>query len=238
LRRDEDSLKEWLSRQKLQRHFDKADMVELLKGQNTKTTVLLWVMWFVLNLVSYGILFSLSSPSTNSTHSDNNDAKIDLSQLVILAFVQIISSVVCFCTIDTETFGRKSLLKLAFGIGSVGCVLASITQYYILIFCVCLVQFAVSIVYCVLFPLTAEVYHSKIRSTGVGIANTFGALGGLTLSLCFVESLQSAIYLTYLVFSIAVLAGLIAACFMPANTATTELDLLGKHEDKRYQTRD
>jgi len=54
-----DKLKEWVSNQNLDKEIEFANVGALFIGVNKQVTLLLWLLWFILSLYTFGVMFTL-----------------------------------------------------------------------------------------------------------------------------------------------------------------------------------
>jgi len=220
-------LQTWLHDQNLARRLQNADATELFQGQNARVTILLWIMWFIVSFSNTGIILAL--PSTLSkAHIDVTE---DLAEVGIAEVGQFAAMIVCYFVIDNVIFGRKKSLAASYLFAAATCLVAFFARGFVfcaLLFCV---KFGISCIYVFLFPLTSEMYHTKIRSTGLGFANAIGSVGGIAVPLITVEALESSPYLPYVIFGVTFFIGGIATVFLPYDTTGRELDVVENTKD-------
>jgi len=225
---DEASLKAWLNHQEIERTMMKSGFKQLFKGQYTRITILLWLMWFMINFANIGIILTL--PATFSRVEPN--VQMGFLQIAIAEIGQASAMIACYFVIDNVNFGRKKSLVVAFSFCTFGCIAGFFAHGILFTIFMFGVKFGISCVYGFIYPLTSEMYHTKVRSTGVGFASAIGGLGGVLVQLAAVPALKISPYLPYMIFGLSFLVGGIATALLPHDTTGRELDIVEKKNSK------
>lgn len=180
----------------------------LFSPELKKSTLLLWFMFFTNAFTYYGlVLLTTELPTKGSTgHSCNEPSKlladecladgkpiIESSQYrtVLITCIAELPGLVVACLI-VEKFGRKitiATLLIACGLFS----LPLITPLSELATNVLMFGSRSSIMggFSVLWAYAPELYYTKVRSTGVGAANSGGRLGGFLCPFVAVGLIES-----------------------------------------------
>lgn len=74
------------------------------------------------------------------------------------------------------------------------------------------------------YQFTAEVYTTKIRTTGIGFANAIGRLGGVIMPWVCIPLMDHNLFSPFLVLAIICLLAALADCFLPFDTTGRDLD--------------
>jgi len=74
-----------------------------------------------------------------------------------------------------------------------------------------------------------EIYSTKIRGTGIGMASGISRIGGIIMPYIGINFLSLGAYFPYLLFGISALIAGVVCIFIPYDTTNRELDLI---EDK------
>jgi len=229
---DEGKLKEWLCEQNAETNEMTSEFKELFRGPNARITVLVWIIWFVIYFASYGVVFAL--PITLAQASNNTT--LDFTQALMTGVAQSAATILCYVMIEDVDFGRKNSLAYFFFVAAIASIMAFFTRN--LIFCafILLVNFALMPLFSFVYPLTSELYHTKIRSTGLGYAGAAGGLGGVASPFFVLQLATVSVYLPYLVFGLCFLFGGIITLFLPYDTTNRELDVLEpEKKEKNYK---
>jgi len=227
---DETGLKEWLSNQKIEIHLESADFTELFRGDTALITIMIWIVWFTMNLGNYGLIFAL--PIT--LEESGKTSTTDYLQIALSEVGELLSSILCFFIIEHPMFGRKNSLITSSFLAMAVCVLAFFTRNFMFLGFIFLARFAVNSMFAFTFPLTAELYHTKIRSTGLGYAAAWGGLGGIAVPVLTLNSLDVSAYFPYLVFGLIFAVSGFAAMVLPYDTTRRELDVIEEKQKKKY----
>jgi len=227
---DEAGLKEWLSNQKVEIHLESSDFTELFRGDTALITIMIWIVWFMSSLGNYGMILALPITLEESGKTSTTDyLEIALSEVG-----ELCSSILCFFIIENPMFGRKNSLIIASFLATAACVLAFFTRNFMFLAFIFLTRFAVSSMFAFIFPLTAELYHTKIRSTGLGYASALRGLGGISVPVLVLDSLNVSAYFPYLVFGLIFAVSGFAMMFLPYDTTMRELDIIEEKQKKKY----
>lgn len=146
-----------------------------LWGKYTKTTTILWIIWFFIELVYYGFLVWL--PSLLVRHGFSIVKSLEYSFLINIA--ALLGGIGASFLQDTR-LGRKSVLIVFFLVAGICSYLLSqaTTPAGVLLFG-SLVSFLLNGLFSVLYTFTPEQYPTNVRASGQGFASAFGHIGGV-----------------------------------------------------------
>jgi len=156
-------------------HSDKSSVIELFRNKRVLNTVMFWVVFFMGLLMIYGLNTWLPKLMETAGYELGSS----LTFLIVLNSVGLVGTVVLGQVADRMKNARALLIGLYF-VGAAVMVLISaannVTLAYILIGICGICTFGsqnISIAY------VAHYYPGKIRTTGLGVCNTVGRVGGI-----------------------------------------------------------
>lgn len=96
---------------------------------------------------------------------------------------EIPSNVLGWFIIEKKFFGRRRSLFLSFLICGFVCIICykSDTNESLLIVCSSLLRFAYNLIFNLIYPYTTEIYPTKIRITGLGMASGWSRIGSMIM---------------------------------------------------------
>jgi len=226
---DKTALKYWVNTQHEEsNNLSATDISYLFSGVNARITITLWIMWFFTFLVMYGVIYVLPETLVAFKDTTNNN----FGQIAFAVLGEVLSAAVAFFVIENENFGRKNSLFYSYTLGAFVLIVSYFARGSFFIICIFLAKFFINAATCFLFPLTSEMYHTRIRTTGIGLANALSALGGITMPFVSLESFEISPTTPYLLFGIAFVITSVASFMVPYDTTSMELDITPK---KSYQ---
>lgn len=172
-------------------HHAEAGFRELLSDQWRNTSLKLWVVWFGMAFVYYGviiavgIIFSEYQDMGNNMDDDNNNGKgaydFDYSAIFISASSEIFGLILVLSTIDR--YGRVATQTTAYVLGGISCLVLAFavtldahrSWLIVLSFFARMAMMAAS---CTTWVSTSEIFSTEIRATGHGVSNAMARLGG------------------------------------------------------------
>ena len=118
------------------------------------------------------IFVAIEKAEDGLKHNENS-----LGKMLITILGELPAIILAYVLVERRGFGRKNTLSLAYT-GSVSfflmCCFADSRTLVALLF---VARFFVKLTLAVLVPLTAEVFPTNIRTTGIGFVSGFGRLG-------------------------------------------------------------
>jgi MFS family permease len=208
-----------------------ASFKSLFQGDFTATTLILWFTWFVNSFVYFGITIFMPyvlekmQDMAVGTSASLAQSQEDIGSIALSVLVESSSVIVAAVAIDTNAYGRKTVLSLFYGITAV---FAFVTFFmatpglYVIFATGTKVALDVCVFYQYLYVI--EVYPTKIRATGVGMAGGIGKTGAIIMPWIYIimmddASLNSPMMLN----SMLCIAALVAITFLPIETLGREL---------------
>ena len=210
-------------------HYMISFITSLFKDKYIRITVCMWIAWFGINFVFYGLVFIL--PFFLSEWDKNNQihhtAEHGILNLLITTAGEGASGILAYFLVDTETFGRKYSLALGQIVSSICCILGymiSIEYGFWLVSVLTIARFFGKMCFAVIYPLTAEIYPTVLRTKGIGAASAVGRLASCIMPIVTIKIFYINMYAPFiLLFAVGIL-GLIG-------TLGLEKDTRGKHLD-------
>lgn len=195
------------------------------KNNFRRITLSMWVSWFGINFVLYGLVFILPF---FLNEIDNTKSKDGLESLIFTTFGEGLSGVIAYFLVDTHMFGRKYSLALGQFISSFCCLIAcfiSTKNYILLLLFLSLGRLFAKMCFSIIYPLTAEIYPTKFRTMGIGIASAIGRIAGCIMPFVAIKLFYINIYSPFFSFFIMGIAGLIGTLILPYDTRGRYLDI-------------
>jgi MFS family permease len=206
----------------------KNNLKTMLSNKNSyrRITLSMWASWFGINFVLYGLVFILPfflNEIDNSQHKNGG-----LESLLLTTFGEGLSGVIAYFLVDTQTFGRKYSLALGQSISCLSCLLAclvSLNHSILLVLFLSLGRLFAKMCFSIIYPLTAEIYPTKLRTMGVGIASAVGRIAGCIMPFVAIKLFYYNIYSPFISFFIVGLMGLTGTLMLPYDTRGRFLDI-------------
>ena len=153
---------------------------ELLKGNNRQITPNLWVMWFSLSCIYYGIIFSL--PTIISKQAELTHTATDFSSLLYTVCAELPAPFLMFFMIENKFMGRKNSITLFYFLTGLFALMCFYFSHGPFIYLAAACKFCTKLCLIFIYPFTSEVYDTQIRSTGLGTASGFSIIGGIFIT--------------------------------------------------------
>jgi len=209
---------------------DVANIKALFSDKFKGITSSLWLMWWSLNFLQYGLVFIL--PFILSTLDSSSDYKgvRGLSGFVIMILGELPTLVVAFYIIDNKTYGRRNSLIVSFAAGAITFLIAySInTEFFFEVLSVA--RAFVKMGFIMINALTAELYPTSYRTSGLGIASGVGKIGASMMPWFCVTAYEYSTFAPIILFAIVSGIGAVASYMIPYDTSGRALDI---QEEKR-----
>jgi MFS family permease len=206
----------------------KNNLKTMLSDKNSfrRITLSMWASWFGINFVLYGLVFIL--PFFLNEIDNTQKTKGGLESLILTTFGEGLSGVIAYFLVDTHMFGRKYSLALGQFFSSLCCLIACFisTEYSLfLVIFLSLGRLFAKMCFSIIYPLTAEIYPTKFRTMGVGIASAIGRIAGCIMPFVAIKLFYHNIYSPFFSFFIMGVAGLIGTLMLPYDTRGRYLDI-------------
>jgi putative MFS transporter len=208
-----------------------SDILTLISPIFRRITLSMWLSWFGINFVLYGLIFILPF---FLNEIDNSQKKSDgLSSLIITTLGEGISGLIAYFLVDSPIFGRKYSLALGQFISSLCCLISlfiSTENLMTLVFTLSLGRLFAKMCFSIIYPLTAEIYPTQYRTLGIGLASAFGRIAGCIMPFLAIKLFYFNIYSPFFSFFIFGSVGLIGTILLPYDTRGRYLDLKASNE--------
>ena len=215
-----------------QEEEEEVPIKELFKGVNRKITPFVWINWFANSLTFFGLVFllptTLSELKGNTTESEGDGDDDGVSSVIYSSLSALPTVFVAAALVDLKHFGRKNSLFLTFFLGGITCLLAYVQLFPGFVFWISITKFFFSLAFTLNFQFTSELYPTKIRGTGIGMASAFGRIGSIIMpsTVSFLSKLG--ILIPYLMYGVGSLFASFATTLLPYDTAGLEMSSLDR----------
>jgi len=203
---------------------DAGNFGALFNKENRKITFYLWPMWFIICLVSYGVIYILPLTISAISQEENTSEGEDNSGLwgVVFPILGEIPAIAgAYFIIEKDLFGRRKTMIIGFIVAATACFLAY--SFFGFIFWVTIARGVFEAVFLVIFPYTLELYPTLVRVTGLGMASSFGRFGGIAMPWFSLLLFKISPKLPY--FGYSVLAAIAVWCSLKLKLDTTQKEL-------------
>ncbi|EGR32712.1 major facilitator superfamily protein, putative [Ichthyophthirius multifiliis] len=225
-----------------QLHQVKGSILSLFQNDGKILTPLIWFNWFTLSFMYYGVLTMMPKmmEEIEKMHPDQED-KNYFSDIVKLAFStlsEIISACIASYLIEIKGLGRKNSMIICYTLQGISSIIVYIDAGSHFVFWASGCKFFLSMSFIFAYQFTAEIYSTKIRTTGVGMANGIGRSGGGIMPWICMALQKTDIFLPFLLFTCLSFLTALVDFIIPYDTLGRELDTAeqeNQEEEKTYQ---
>ena len=219
------SMRKWMESNHTIQNNEVASLSALFKREMKLITPLIWSIWFILSLSYYGMV-NILPQVLKALHNENSDVsnndKNDLIDITLPVLGELPSVVIGYLVVESVTFGRKKSMIIGFWISSILCTLAVLAPGFTV--WVTGARGILNGVFIIASPYTTELYPTKIRATGLGMASAFSRVGGSLMPFTTQTLFELGTKIPFLGFAIFCLVGGICCFFIPYDTTKKELD--------------
>jgi len=191
----------------------------LLKGKFKMISLYLWPIWMVLSLVYYGMVYILPMALAALRNSSSGD---DIWGVVLAVCSEIPSIVFGFFMVENSKFGRKNSLVYGFAGCSIACLFAGVLGSFVL--WVSVARGVINFAFTIIYPYTAELYPTTIRTTGLGTASAASKVGGMLMPWITLSLFDVGPKVPFIGFCIFCALGAFCCYKLPYDTTNKELD--------------
>lgn len=192
-----------------------------LRPKYANLTINIWIMWFVVSYVFYGVLYLIPEIVGKKDKSNINFSEL-ISAVVYSTFFEIIG-ILSTLIIDSEKFGRLGSFRLSFILSFIFSTLC-IFQFKGWIICLHILKGAIQISSRALYIYTSECYPTEIRGIALGLANVFTRIAGLLTPICNELLLTISPTMCFIGLSFASFFGIIISYIVKHETLNKKLD--------------
>ena len=210
----------------ISQNADVASLKCLFKNERKYITPLLWFNWFTSSFVYYGIIvflpYILEKISLNEPKSE--DDLNDITKILISTIIEIVAVGFAAFVIELKSFGRKNSMIIFYGIGGFTCVVVFWMKEVDFVVFATIARFFLSITIIFCFQYTSEIYPTKIRTTGLGMANGVGRMGGIVMPWVCVGLVQVNLFAPFIAFAVLCFISSSFSYLFPYDTTGKDLD--------------
>jgi len=180
---DKEGLREW-ARELAEEVPDEevASVSALFKGEYKVVTCIVWFGYFINSFIYFGILLMLPYVLQRVSDSGNIEPTVvanpdDLPSIALSVLVESFSVIVAALFVDTKSVGRKKLLIIFYFLTALAC--GGGTVYIsrgIFVAWITVAKILVNVCSYYFYLFTVEIYPTKYRATGMGLATAVGKL--------------------------------------------------------------
>lgn len=204
-------------------------ITSLFEQKYCKITIGMWISWFGINFLFYGLVFILPFFLNQWDHINErrNTQENGLFFLLITTAGEGASGILAYFLVETPTFGRKYSLILGQLVSSVGCLVSfmiSIDYGLFLVVLLTISRFFGKMCFAVIYPLTAEIYPTSLRTNAIGVASAVGRMASCIMPIITIRVFYFNIYAPFMLFCVVGLFGLLGT-FLLHETRGVHLDL-------------
>jgi len=204
---------------------------DLVAPSLRKTTLLLWVIWFVNTFVYYGLVlfapaFFKAERGDPDTDDKDNSVYLDILLTSAAELPGLLIAALC-----VEKLGRRSTQTAMFLGCSISIALMLVNSGGVtsLIFSICARMFITG-TFSTVYVYTPEVYPTTIRTTGLGVASSIARIAGIITPFIANVLSKNDLYIPVIIYSGSSLLACIASMFLPFETRKLALPDLMKEE--------
>jgi hypothetical protein len=207
------------------------DSKYLFSDRYKKYTIGLWMSWFSFNFVGYGLVFILPFflNSWDEKNQHKNKQAEGLKVLMLSTLGEGSAGFLAYFLVDRPIFGRKNSLTIGQFIYSLFILMAffiPLESKYLLILTISLARFSVKFAAAVIYPFTAEIYDTSIRTLGVASSSAIGRIGATLMPIISIKLFYYDIYYPFLLYFGVGMFGFIGALIIPFDTTGKHLDIV------------
>lgn len=206
---------------------------EILHGRYLKITIGLWTAWFCINFAAYGILFILPFLLDEIEKGSVINQKNGLLTMFITTLGEASSGFLAYFIIEIPQFGRKNSLIISQAITAI-CTfflfVLPITNNLIVIGFLTISRFFAKVCFTFIYPLTAEIYPTIVRTMGLGSSSAFGRVSACLMPFILIKLFYINIYYPFGMIFLFSLLGILGTYMIPYDTRGRYLDVVKENE--------
>ena len=220
-----EKLKRWSNN--LGKNFGKEDVASvraLFKDHGKLITPLLWIDWFASSFIYYGIVIFLPDTIEKLNGEGKGTESHDFVQLLVSTVTELFAVFLAAMLIDLKHFGRKNSMIIFYELTAIVALIVYLDDKSHFIYWATISKFFITMTAVFCFQYTSEVYSTKCRTTGLGMASGIGRLGGMAMPWVCVSLADINPVAPFLAFaSLGIVVGIIN-CLLPYDTTGKALD--------------
>ncbi|EGR32447.1 major facilitator superfamily protein, putative, partial [Ichthyophthirius multifiliis] len=215
------------------------NLQSLFKGDFGLITPIIWWNWFALSFTYYGILILLptlldkiSSQTQQEEKIQFQSSEFDILKLILSSLTEMLACFLAAIMVDIKGLGRKNSVinfSIILFISLFMCYYDTTSRF---IFWSSLSKFYILMITIFNFQYTCEAYFTKIRTTGLGIANGVGKFGGVLMPWICNQLSEIDLLSPFLLFAFITLIMAILTMQLPFDTLGREIDKIDDDKEK------
>jgi len=201
----------------------------LFEGKSRIITPIVWYNWFVTSFTYFGLTYILPTTllALSASSSDNEDDN-SVNDVFISCLAEFPTCFLAAMLVDVKGIGRKNFLALVYLVGGLACVISSFQAWPGFIAWISVSKFCFSLSFTLNYQYTSELYPTKYRGTGVGMASAFGRVGSIIMPIICTSLSSAGILLPYVAFGIASLLSFVMTTRIQFDTTGKTMDDIEK----------
>lgn len=222
---EKDHLQKWGENQN-KKHENQSfgNPAELFREGRLRITPFLWVMWYVLSCVYYGNIFILPTILQKMNVDQIEGSSNEFKDVFLSVLAELPSSILTYLLIEVHFLGRKNSMIITFGVTSIFSFIAFKTYNTAFLIVATIARFFLNMAFSFIYPFTTEVYPTRIRATGLGVASSFSRIGGMSMPWISIASMKISTTGPFLIYGILSLLAAVCSWILPYDTTGIELD--------------
>lgn len=160
---------------------DVASVRALFKDHGKMITPLLWIDWFASSFIYYGIVIFLPDTIEKINHEGKGTESNDFIRLLVSTITELFAVLLAALLIDMKHFGRKNSMIIFYELTAIVALIVYLDETSHFIYWATISKFFITMTAVFCFQYTSEVYSTKCRTTGLGMASGIGRLGGMAM---------------------------------------------------------
>lgn len=198
---------------------------DLLNVDNRKVSIILFIIWFIVSFVYYGLIYILPSvyqkltlTKHNSKHVDANLYNMIIADIIFSCIFEIPSNITN--GILPNIIGRRSTVALGFFGTGLCLLLCCVTPYSIPLYS-SLAKGFINTAFNVLYTYTTEAYPTYMRATALGTCNFFSRIGGFSTPFICEFLIKIHFIFPFVIFWVTTVLGFILTLFLEETLGKT-----------------
>ncbi len=188
----------------------------------------LWLTWFAINFTMYGLVFIIPFfLNAWDQQNQNSNTQMDgMKSLILTSLGEGLSGLLAYFLVDSK-LGRKYTLMLCQLLSVLFILLTYLTPLShggFLVLFLALARFFGKICFAVIYPLTAEIYHTSLRTLGIGASSAAGRIAACIMPIISIRLFYNDMWSPFLLFFFIGLGGIIGTYIIPYDTYGKSLD--------------
>lgn len=203
---------------------NKSNYKDLFNNTNLKVSIQLFVLWYIVSFVYYGLIYILPQIYSKVALDKNDSSELNaemyneiIVNIILSCLFEIPTDVINATVPNIKIFGRVRTILLGFIFSFIFNILSYVNHLWIPILA-SLSKAMINISFGVLYTYTIEAYPTYMRTTGLGMSNFFSRMGGFTTPIInqFIFNMNE--YYPFINFGLTSFIGVILTYYLPFET--------------------